>query len=79
MMQPVAICTQIRRQSVLKSQPGIYALLLSSSGPALIEAGKLGILQLRLGFYVSMGSAHGPGGLLARLAHHLKPHAPAGR
>jgi Uri superfamily endonuclease len=37
--------------------------------------GKLGNLQLQSGFYVYIGSAHGPGGLRARLAHHLGPSA----
>jgi Uri superfamily endonuclease len=41
-----------------------------------VEVGKLGRLQLRLGFYVYVGSAFGPGGLKARIAHHVKisPH-----
>ena len=37
-----------------------------------VEVGKLGRLQLRPGFYVYVGSAFGPGGLKARIAHHMK-------
>ncbi len=62
----------------MKPHPGTYALLLSSSVPALIRVGQFGGLQLQPGFYVYIGSAHGPGGLRARLAHHLaqcsRPH-----
>jgi Uri superfamily endonuclease len=37
-----------------------------------VEVGKLGRFQLRPGFYVYVGSAFGPGGLKARIAHHMK-------
>jgi Uri superfamily endonuclease len=37
-----------------------------------LEIGKLGRLRARPGFYVYVGSAFGPGGLSARIAHHLK-------
>ena len=30
-------------------------------------------MQLQRGFYVYVGSAHGPGGVRARLAHHMRP------
>jgi Uri superfamily endonuclease len=57
----------------MKSQPGTYTLVLLSTKAAPMRVGKLGILQLQPGFYVYVGSAHGPGGLHARLAHHLEP------
>jgi Uri superfamily endonuclease len=57
----------------MNAQPGTYALVLSSAVPALIRVGRLGSLRLHPGFYVYIGSAHGPGGLRARLAHHLGP------
>jgi Uri superfamily endonuclease len=60
---------------MIKAQPGTYALVLSSSVRALIRVGKLGSLRLQPGFYVYVGSAHSPGGLHARLAHHLEPTA----
>jgi Uri superfamily endonuclease len=37
-----------------------------------IEVAKLGRLHLRPGYYVYVGSAFGPGGLKARIAHHMK-------
>jgi Uri superfamily endonuclease len=57
----------------MKPQPGTYGLVLASTKAAPIAIGKLGSLQLQPGFYVYIGSAHGPGGLRARLAHHLEP------
>ena len=35
--------------------------------------GRLGKLLMEPGFYIYVGSAFGPGGLKARLNHHLKP------
>ena len=37
-----------------------------------VKIGKLGWLNTRPGYYVYVGSAFGPGGLKARIAHHLK-------
>jgi Uri superfamily endonuclease len=58
---------------MINAQPGTYALILTSTEAASIRVGKIGNLQLQPGFYVYVGSARGPGGLRARLAHHLKP------
>ncbi len=52
--------------------PGTYALVLGSSKMKTITIGKLGTLFLKPGFYVYIGSAFGPGGLQARINHHLK-------
>jgi len=57
----------------MKPQPGTYALVFSSTVRALIRVARLGRLQLEPGFYAYVGSAYGPGGLQARLAHHLEP------
>lgn len=58
---------------MMQPLPGTYALILVSTKSAPITIGRLGILQLQPGFYAYVGSAHGPGGLRARLAHHLGP------
>ena len=58
---------------ILQSCPGTYALLLSSTTDDTIRVGRLGKLPLQRGFYVYVGSAHGPGGVRSRLAHHLRP------
>ncbi len=53
--------------------PGTYALLLSSTSDAEIRIGLLGDMQVQPGFYVYVGSALGPGGVRARLTHHICP------
>jgi Uri superfamily endonuclease len=55
-----------------KPQLKAYALVLASAKATPIQVGKLGSLQLGPGFYVDVGSAHGPGRLRARLAHDLE-------
>lgn len=37
-----------------------------------IQVGKLGVFHFKRGYYAYVGSAMGPGGLSARLRHHLK-------
>ena len=56
----------------MQNLPGTYALVMRCSSDQQVEAGKIGRLQLRPGFYVYVGSAFGPGGLKARIAHHMK-------
>ena len=51
---------------------GTYALILASSCDRLIRIGKLGQLELQAGFYIYTGSAFGPGGIKARVAHHKR-------
>jgi Uri superfamily endonuclease len=58
--------------ATIKPQPGTYALVLSATRGGLVQIGRLGKLRLQHGFYVYVGSALGPGGVRARLAHHTK-------
>jgi len=62
----------------MEKHPGTYALVLASTDRKAVKIGKLGQLLLRPGFYVYLGSAFGPGGLRARIAHHCngssRPH-----
>lgn len=55
---------------MLPAAPGTYALVLASRSHGPIQIGRHGEMQLRPGCYVYIGSAHGPGGLRARIAHH---------
>ena len=57
---------------VIQPKPGTYALILSCTSNARIQIGRLGTMQLQRGYYVYLGSALGPGGLRARIAHHQK-------
>ena len=56
----------------MQPKPGTYAFVMACSSDQRVEIGKLGGLRTRPGFYVYVGSAFGPGGLRARIAHHLK-------
>jgi Uri superfamily endonuclease len=56
----------------MQARPGTYALILASSSERLIQIGKLGQLLLQPGYYVYAGSAFGPGGIRARVAHHAR-------
>lgn len=56
----------------VSSAPGTYALLLELQEPAEVQVGRLGRVRLHSPFYLYFGSAFGPGGLGARIGHHLK-------
>jgi len=58
--------------AMLGAQPGTYALVLSAKASGFVRIGRIGKLRLQPGFYVYVGSALGPGGVRARLAHHMK-------
>jgi Uri superfamily endonuclease len=57
---------------------GTYLLILACECTEVIRVGRLGEMLLRPGFYVYLGSSFGPGGLRARIGHHLhlseRPH-----
>jgi Uri superfamily endonuclease len=56
----------------MQALPGTYALIFSASQKAQITIGRIGTLHLEPGFYIYVGSAFGPGGLKARIAHHCR-------
>lgn len=55
-----------------KAAAGSYLLLLRTREEVSLRVGKLGDVRFVTGWYVYCGSAHGPGGLQARLARHLR-------
>ena len=55
----------------LKSAPGTYALVLRVKVPIELQVGHLGGIHFESPFYLYFGSAFGPGGLAARIKHHL--------
>ena len=67
-----ALDTESTRPPRLQSTPGTYALILSTAADGLLQIGRLGQLHVRGGFYVYIGSAFGPGGVRARIAHHCR-------
>ena len=52
------------------SSPGTYLLLLACERVARLSIGRLGAMTTRPGYYLYVGSAFGPGGIRARIAHH---------
>jgi Uri superfamily endonuclease len=54
------------------SARGTYVLLLDLGRPFESVIGRLGVVSLAPGRYAYVGSAHGPGGLAARLGRHLR-------
>jgi Uri superfamily endonuclease len=52
--------------------PGTYAVILHLEDSRRLQVGRLGDFSFPPGLYVYFGSAHGPGGLRARLGRHLK-------
>ncbi|MCP5089780.1 MAG: GIY-YIG nuclease family protein [Gammaproteobacteria bacterium] len=57
----------------MESRPGTYSLLLALEAPIRVEVGSLGRIHFESPFYMYFGSAFGPGGLEARIKHHLRP------
>jgi Uri superfamily endonuclease len=57
----------------LPDDPGSYLLIFYLRKKVELEIGRLGTHSLRRGWYLYAGSAFGPGGLRARLKHHLSP------
>jgi Uri superfamily endonuclease len=57
--------------TMVNSHPGTYILVLQLIQGCAIHVGALGSLNFQPGFYAYVGSAFGPGGLRARVAHHL--------
>lgn len=56
----------------LEPRSGSYALLCIPCTTGEIQIGKLGTLDLQPGYYVYVGSAFGPGGVRARIMHHIQ-------
>ena len=56
----------------LTSAPGSYALVLALSESSELQVGRLGRIRFDAPYYLYFGSAFGPGGLEARIGHHLK-------
>jgi Uri superfamily endonuclease len=60
------------RETWLPTCAGTYVLIVEASARRCVQVGALGALTVMPGFYAYVGSARGPGGLAARLAHHRR-------
>ncbi len=58
---------------LLPKDKGSYLLMLRLHEARTIQVGSLGRIAFARGWYAYAGSAFGPGGLAARLRHHLVP------
>ena len=58
--------------SLLPKYSGTYALILELGKDQSIKIGRLGTYPFDKGYYAYVGSAFGPGGLNARIRHHLR-------
>lgn len=60
-----------KRKLNLTNQPGSYILVLYLPKSKKIVVGKWGLIKFPSGYYLYVGSAGGPGGLISRLNRHL--------
>ena len=56
----------------LPEEKGTYVLIASVAQMKRLEIGRLGTFEVVPGYYAYVGSACGPGGLRARVGHHLE-------
>ena len=56
----------------MNAHPGTYALILRADHRQTVQIGRLGQLAVEPGCYVYVGSALGPGGVRARVGHHVR-------
>lgn len=64
---------QTVQPNALPRLPGTYILVLRVDSPCTVVVGRLGTAALAPGWILYVGSAFGPGGLAARVGHHLRP------
>lgn len=60
------------RTEGLPVEKGTYVLFFRMREPRILRVGRLGMLSFQRGFLAYVGSALGPGGLAARVGHHLR-------
>jgi Uri superfamily endonuclease len=61
----------------LPRSPGTYVLWVRLDRPLSLDVGRLGAIDLAASLYAYVGSAHGAGGLQARVNRHLRADKPA--
>jgi Uri superfamily endonuclease len=72
--RPVSVCMMPCKPvlGAMESKPGTYALVLQSPQNMYAQIGRWGRLNIRPGYYIYVGSAFGPGGVLARVSRHCR-------
>ncbi len=56
----------------MKAQSGTYAVILGAKEQKQIQIGRLRLLDIKIGYYIYIGSAFGPGGIKARVSRHFR-------
>jgi len=56
----------------IESKPGTYCILFRSQKGRITQIGRWGHLKIVPGYYIYVGSAFGPGGILARVLRHCR-------
>ncbi len=57
---------------IIYSGPGTYVIIIELNNSKNIMIGKMGYFFFEKGYYLYVGSAHGPGGLRSRIKRHLR-------
>lgn len=69
---PVEASRVAEAEKLMESKTGTYVLVLKSPLRKTIRIGSRGDLALRPGYYLYVGSAFGPGGVLSRVSRHCR-------
>jgi Uri superfamily endonuclease len=56
----------------MNAKPGTYGLVLRTGLSTVVQVGRWGAIETRPGYYIYIGSAFGPGGVLARVSRHCR-------
>ena len=72
-VQPACPPRFVRTAAEAPTRPGAYLLLITLPAPLTVTLPRQRQATLPSGRYLYAGSAHGPGGLRARLARHMRP------
>ena len=57
---------------ILRPETGTYIIVLKVKTVQKMEIGKIGKFTFKKGYYIYIGSAHGPGGIKERIKRHLR-------
>ncbi|MES9830183.1 MAG: GIY-YIG nuclease family protein [Candidatus Thiodiazotropha sp.] len=56
----------------MKTESGTYGLVLQTDTSTVVQIGRWDVIDIKPGFYIYIGSAFGPGGVLARVSRHCR-------
>ena len=62
----------LARHEAMKAEAGTYVLVMKNTAVEELRIGSHGLLEIKPGFYLYVGSAFGPGGVAARVGRHCR-------